>query len=105
MNKCRLSDVSEFFLRSSYFMKGIREAWYFGNTVFVSPALFQLLTDVDDMDTIYVIVNQFILRKVSLRELMNLITHKTGRCSSEDNPDDIVRFQIVKRDPIGEWCL
>jgi hypothetical protein len=92
----RIMDEQGFFLRCSHFMQGIAEAWQCGNTVYVSPALFQLLTDEDDMNTIYAIAGQFILRKVSLRELMELVKRKASLRLFREERHKIVRFQIVR---------
>jgi hypothetical protein len=89
-------DEEEFFLRSSHFMIGVSEAWQCGNTVYVSPALFQLLTDEEDMSTIYLIANQFILRKVSISQLMSRIQARSDRVALEEGREKIVRFQIIR---------
>ena len=93
----KLMDLREFFLRSCPYMKGMNEAWRINNVVLVSPAIFQLLTDEGDLNTLYTVASQLCMRKVSRKELRDLVEEKWNSISLDDNPNTIIYYQISHR--------
>lgn len=71
-------------------MVGFNEGWVIDNHVFVSPAVFQLLTDEDDCQTRMCVARQLVLKQASYKDLKALLdatipprqTMKTGVASS-----------------------
>jgi hypothetical protein len=83
-------DINEYFLMSCPSMVGFSEGWVIDNHVFVSPAVFQLLTDEDDWQTRMCVARQLVLKQASYKDLKALLdetipsrqTMKTGVASS-----------------------
>jgi len=53
-------------------MVGLNEAWIIGKKVYVSPAIFQLLTDPDDSQTRKYVISQLVIRPATDEELNEL---------------------------------
>jgi hypothetical protein len=96
MKFTNLMDLNSFFLRCCPYMAGMAEAWLIENVVLVSPAVFQLLTDEEDMDTVYTVARQLMLRNVSQRTLQALIVKNWDMASPHDDKNMVVHFQITK---------
>jgi hypothetical protein len=60
-------------------MVGLNEAWIVGKKIFVSPAIFQLLTDPDDPQTRKYVTSQLVVRPVSQEELDDLKQKIVGK--------------------------
>ena len=71
-------------------MVGFNEGWVIDNHVFVSPAIFQLLTDEDDWQTRMCVARQLVLKHATYKDLKALLdattparrTMKTGVATS-----------------------
>lgn len=71
-----IDDRDEFLLCLCPYMVGMKEAWVIKKVIYVSPALFQLLTDEDDLDTILNIANQLSLKSATPDDLQALANSK-----------------------------
>ena len=58
-------------------MVGFNEGWVIDNHVFVSPAIFQLLTDEDDWQTRMSVARQLVLRTATYKDLKALLDATT----------------------------
>lgn len=85
-------DKQEFFLRLCPYMKGIKEAWIIDRRIFVSPAIFQLLTDQDDPETISLVANQLTFKAVSHRELAELTNSRDFVSSMTKTTEVVIHF-------------
>lgn len=65
-------NLSDYILTSSPPMVGINEAWIIDRKVFVSPAIFQLLTDRGDPQTRMYITSQLVVKTATQQELNEL---------------------------------
>lgn len=72
-------DRDEFLLCLCPYMVGMNEAWVVNKVIYVSPALFQLLTDEDDLETILKIANQLSLKSATQDDLQALARTKRER--------------------------
>ena len=54
-------------------MVGFNEGWVIDNHVFVSPAIFQLLTDDDDWQTRMCVARQLVLKHATYKDLKTLL--------------------------------
>lgn len=54
-------------------MIGFNEGWVIDNHVFVSPAIFQLLTDEDDWQTRMCVARQLVLKQATYKDLKVLL--------------------------------
>ena len=79
-----ITDNSEFYLRRCPYMIGFNEAWVIDKDIYVSPAVFQLLTDDKDMDTMMVVARQLTLKSASYSDL-EALAEKTGQAGSRNN--------------------
>ena len=91
-----LMDLNGFFLRCCPYMAGMKEAWHIDNIVLVSPAVFQLLTDQDDLKTLYTVANQLTLKTVTSTMLRALVAKKWNSVTSHDDGNLTVYFRIEK---------
>lgn len=89
-----LMDLNGFFLRCCPYMAGMKEAWHIDNVVLVSPAVFQLLTDQDDLKTLYMVANQITLKAVTETTLRASVAQKWHSVTSYDDRNLTVYFQI-----------
>jgi len=71
-----IDDRDEFLLCLCPYMVGMKEAWVINKVIYVSPALFQLLTDEDDLETILKIANQLALKSATQDDLQALARSK-----------------------------
>lgn len=71
-----IDDRDEFLLCLCPYMVGMKEAWVINKVIYVSPALFQLLTDEDDLETILKIASQLSLKAVTHDDLQALARSK-----------------------------
>jgi hypothetical protein len=71
-----IDERDEFLLCLCPYMVGMKEAWVINKIIYVSPALFQLLTDEDDLETILKIANQLSLRSATPDDLQALARKK-----------------------------
>jgi hypothetical protein len=69
-------DRNEFLLCLCPYMVGMKEAWVINKVIYVSPALFQLLTDEEDLETIIKIANQLSLKAATHDDLQALARRK-----------------------------
>jgi hypothetical protein len=53
-------------------MVGLNEAWIVDKKIYVSPAIFQLLTDPDDSQTRKYVISQLVVRTPTKEELTKL---------------------------------
>ena len=58
-------------------MVGFSEGWVIDNHVFVSPAIFQLLTDEDDWQTRMSVARQLVLKHATYKDLKALLEATT----------------------------
>ena len=58
-------------------MVGLNEAWIIGAKIYVSPAIFQLLTDEDDSQTRKYVTSQLVVRTATHEELNKLKEKKS----------------------------
>ena len=65
-------NLNEYTLMSSPNMVGLNEAWIIGKTIYVSPAVFQILTDQDDPYTSEYVASKLYVRTATINELINL---------------------------------
>lgn len=70
-------DINEYFLMSCPNMVGFNEGWVIDNHVFVSPAVFQLLTDEDDWQTRMSVARQLVLKHATYKDLKALLEATT----------------------------
>ena len=70
-------DINEYFLMSCPNMVGFNEGWVIDNHVFVSPAVFQLLTDEDDWQTRMSVARQPVLKHATYKDLKALLEATT----------------------------
>jgi hypothetical protein len=96
MNKenTHLIELGNFFLRSCPYMVDIGEAWYINKIVLVSPAVFQLLTDEDDMETLSTVAQQIELKTVTLETLKELVLKQWNKVPSNNIKNVTVHFKI-----------
>lgn len=71
-----IEDRDEFLLCLCPYMIDMKEAWVINKVIYVSPALFQLLTDDDDLETILKIANQLSLKAATPDDLQALARSK-----------------------------
>jgi len=71
-----IDDRDEFLLCLCPYMIGMTEAWVVNKVIYVSPALFQLLTDDDDLETILRIASQLSLKAATPDDLQTLARKK-----------------------------
>jgi len=57
-------------------MVGLNEAWIINKKIYVSPAIYQLLTDQDDSQTRKYVTSQLVVRTATLEELNELKENK-----------------------------
>ena len=76
-------EINEYFLMSCPNMVGFNEGWVIDNHVFVSPAIFQLLTDEDDNPTRICVARQLVLKQATYRDLKALLAQPARRVMSE----------------------
>jgi len=65
-------NFNDYALTSSPQMVGLNEAWIISGKIYVSPAIFQLLTDEDDPQTRKYVTSQLVVRKATHEELNKL---------------------------------
>lgn len=53
-------------------MAGLNEAWIIDKKIYVSPAIYQLLTDPDDSQTRMYVISQLVVRTPTKEELTKL---------------------------------
>ena len=58
-------------------MVGLNEAWIIDKEIYVSPAIFQLLTDPDDSQTRKYVTSQLVVRTATKDELSKLKEKKS----------------------------
>lgn len=58
-------------------MIGLNEAWIIDKEIYVSPAIFQLLTDPDDSQTRKYVTSQLVVRTATKDELSKLKYQKS----------------------------
>lgn len=92
----KLIDLNGFFLRCCPYMVGIPEAWKIDDMILVSPAVFQLLTDQEDIETIYTVAGQLTLISATKQMLRELVTEQWDAISYVDNKNPTVYFRINK---------
>jgi hypothetical protein len=73
----KFMDINEYFLMSCPNMIGFNEGWVIDNHVFVSPAIFQLLTDEDDWQTRMCVARQLVLKQATYKDLKVLLEATT----------------------------
>ncbi|HEX6891759.1 MAG TPA: hypothetical protein VF141_13725 [Chryseolinea sp.] len=73
----KFMDINEYFLMSCPNMIGFNEGWVIDNHVFVSPAIFQLLTDEDDWQTRMCVARQLVLKQATYKDLKILLEATT----------------------------
>jgi hypothetical protein len=54
-------------------MVGISEGWYINEIVLVSPAVFQLITDEEDVETRLTVIKQLKLKEVNFQNVITLV--------------------------------
>jgi hypothetical protein len=89
-----LIGLRNFFLRSCPYMVGMGEAWYIKKIVLVSPAVFQLLTDKEDMETLFTVAHQIKLKTVTLEKLKELVLKRWNTVPPHSVKNITVHFQI-----------
>jgi hypothetical protein len=62
-------NLNDYVLTSSPQMVGLNEAWIVDKKIYVSPAIFQLLTDQDDPQTRKYVTSQLVIRIATNEEL------------------------------------
>lgn len=65
-------NLSDYVLTSSPHMVGLNEAWIIGRKVYVSPAIYTLLTDQDDSETRKYVISHIVVRTATDEELNKL---------------------------------
>lgn len=65
-------NLDDYTLTSSPYMVGFNEAWIVDKKIFVSPAIFQLLTDQGDPQTRKYVTSQLVVRTATQEELDKL---------------------------------
>lgn len=92
MSDAKIIDQDECFLRSCPYMVGMKEAWVINRIIYVSPAIFQLLTDEDDLEMTNTVRNQLQLRSASYSELEALAKDNQQVTPAYLTRDTIVHF-------------
>ncbi|HMG89013.1 MAG TPA: hypothetical protein VK589_03100 [Chryseolinea sp.] len=69
-------NLTDYILTSSPQMVGLNEAWIINKKIYVSPAIYQLLTDQDDSQTRKYVTSQLVVRTATLEELNELKENK-----------------------------
>ena len=72
-----LMNLNDYILTSSPQMVGLNEAWIIDKEIYVSPAIFQLLTDPDDSQTRKYVTSQLVVRTATKDELTKLKEKKS----------------------------
>ncbi len=93
MNETKILEYDECFLRLCPYMAGMQEAWLINKIVYVSPALFQLLTDEDDFDTANEVARNLLLKSATYTELEILAKKHEGVGSYYNGRDVIMHFK------------
>ena len=70
-------NLNDYILTSSPQMVGLNEAWIIDKEIYVSPAIFQLLTDPDDSETRKNVTSQLVVRTATKEELTKLKEKKS----------------------------
>ena len=67
-----LMNLNDYILTSSPQMVGLNEAWIIDKKIYVSPAIFQLLTDQDDAETRKYVTSQLVVKTATQEDLNEL---------------------------------
>ncbi|HTE34075.1 MAG TPA: hypothetical protein VK666_27030 [Chryseolinea sp.] len=86
--------TNEFVLRGCTFMTGLNEGWIRNKTIYVSHAVFQLLTDQDDLETRAIVANQLTFKVVPDYELIRLITRSDYSHADDKIEEAIIQFKM-----------
>ncbi len=92
MSDAKIIDQDECFLRRCPYMVGMKEAWVINRIIYVSPAIFQLLTDEDDPEMMNAVAQQLQLRSASYAELEALAKDNQQKTPAWATRDIIVHF-------------
>ena len=65
-------NLNDYTLTSCPQLIGLNEAWIVGRKIYVSPAIFQLLTDEDDSQTREYVTSQLVVKPATQEELDEL---------------------------------
>lgn len=95
-NMKKLIDLNGFFLRCCPYMVGIPEAWKIDDMILVSPAVFQLLTDQEDLETIFTVAGQLTLISATKEMVRALVTDQWSSVTYVDDKNLTVYFRINK---------
>lgn len=90
MSDTKIIEQDEIFLRLCPYMVGMKEAWVINRIIYVSPAIFQLLTDYDDMEMINTVASQLRLRSATYSELEFLAKNRKEMKSGYSNMMDVI---------------
>lgn len=85
-------DKQEFYLKRCSYMIGMTEAWILDKTIFVSPAVFQLLTDKEDPEMVSLVANQLTFKPVSYWEMDDLMKEDESTSSRPTSPEVMIHF-------------
>jgi hypothetical protein len=94
MNDAKIIEQDECFLRLCPYMVGMKEAWFINRIIYVSPAIFQLLTDYDDIKMIDTVASQLKLRSATYAELELLAKNRKDISSVYNTSDAIMHFRM-----------
>jgi len=94
MNDTRIIEQDECFLRLCPYMVGMKEAWLINRIIYVSPAIFQLLTDYDDVGMIDSVAEQLQLRSATYAELESLAKTRLDVTTDYNTMDVIMHFKL-----------
>jgi hypothetical protein len=75
-------------------MVGIGEAWRINKIVLVSPAVFQLLTDIEDFETLFTVARQIKLKPVTWEGLKSLVIKRWHTVPSDNFNHSTVHYKI-----------
>ena len=94
MSDTKIIEQDECFLRRCPYMVGMKEAWVINRIIYVSPAIFQLLTDYDDTQMINTVAGQLQLRSATYSELESLAKNHNDVESVYNTTDVIMHFRM-----------
>lgn len=89
-----LFELNTFFVRPCPYMVGMAEAWYINKIVLVSPAVFQLLTDKEDMETLLTVIKNLKLKEIKFQKLKNLVMKRWYDVPLENYRNITARIRI-----------
>lgn len=95
MSDTKIIEQDECFLRRCPYMVGMKEAWVINRIIYVSPAIFQLLTDYDDIQMINMVASQLLLRSATYSELELLAKNHKDMKAVYNTTDVIMHFRLT----------